>query len=52
MKVTIDCNGEDKFYGEDQEIGFTQAEKDVNPDRHDKKTINIGILLIHSECPR
>lgn len=36
MKVTIDCNGEDKFYGKDQETGFMQAEKEGNPDGDDK----------------
>lgn len=35
MKITIDF-GKDKFYGEDEEIGFMQAEKERNPDTNDK----------------
>lgn len=34
--------GKTSFYGEDQEIGFIQVEKEVHPNRDDKCLVNIS----------
>lgn len=52
MKVAIDCDEEDKFYGEEQEIRFIQVEKEMHPNRDDKNVINSRVWMIHSECPK